>query len=63
MPDLDGVAATRPLRAERLALPVVALTTFDDKALAGMLRSGAAGFVRVETNGVRRTVSSPTGAQ
>lgn len=46
MPRLDGVAATRRLRAEQPSLPVLALTTFDDdEALAGMLRAGAAGFV------------------
>jgi DNA-binding NarL/FixJ family response regulator len=46
MPLLDGVAATRHLREARPALPVLALTTFDDdEALAGMLRAGAAGFV------------------
>ncbi len=46
MPLVDGVAATRRLRASHPALPVLALTTFDDdEALAGMLRAGAAGFV------------------
>jgi len=46
MPLVDGVAATRRLRAGRPELPVLALTTFDDdEALAGMLRAGAAGFV------------------
>ena len=46
MPRLDGVATTRLLRADHPSLPVLALTTFDDdEALAGMLRSGAAGFV------------------
>ncbi len=46
MPGLDGVAATRQLRADRPSTPVLALTTFeDDEALAGMLRAGAAGFV------------------
>jgi DNA-binding NarL/FixJ family response regulator len=45
MPKLDGVAATRWLRAEIPSTPVLALTTFDDdQALAGMLRAGAAGF-------------------
>jgi DNA-binding NarL/FixJ family response regulator len=46
MPGLDGVAATRQLRADQPSTPVLALTTFDDdEALAGMLRAGAAGFV------------------
>ena len=46
MPALDGIAATRLLRAERPTIAVLALTTFDDdEALAGMLRAGAAGFV------------------
>jgi DNA-binding NarL/FixJ family response regulator len=46
MPLLDGVGATLRLRAERVAVPVLALTTFDDdEALAGMLRAGAAGFI------------------
>ena len=46
MPLVDGVAATRLLRAEQDSAPVLALTTFDDdEALAGMLRAGAAGFV------------------
>jgi DNA-binding NarL/FixJ family response regulator len=52
MPLLDGVAATRLLRAERPSIPVLALTTFDDDAaLAGMLRAGAAGFVLKEIRG------------
>jgi DNA-binding NarL/FixJ family response regulator len=46
MPLVDGVVATRRLRTSHPALPVLALTTFDDdEALAGMLRAGAAGFV------------------
>jgi DNA-binding NarL/FixJ family response regulator len=46
MPRVDGVAATRRLRARYPGTPVLALTTFDDDdALAGMLRAGAAGFV------------------
>jgi CheY-like chemotaxis protein len=42
MPVLDGVGATRALRAEHPRVPVLALTVF---ALAGMLRAGAAGVV------------------
>jgi DNA-binding NarL/FixJ family response regulator len=46
MPVLDGIQATRRLREDPSAPPVLALTTFeDDEVLAGMLRAGAAGFV------------------
>jgi DNA-binding NarL/FixJ family response regulator len=46
MPRVDGIAATRALRTDPAAPPVLALTTFDDdEVLAGMLRAGAAGFV------------------
>ena len=46
MPRVDGVTATRQLRAAASEVPILALTTFDDdEALAGMLRAGAAGFV------------------
>jgi DNA-binding NarL/FixJ family response regulator len=49
MPLVDGVSATRRLRASSEAPPVLALTTFDDdESLAGMLRAGAAGFVLKE---------------
>jgi DNA-binding NarL/FixJ family response regulator len=46
MPLVDGVTATRQLRHDDGAPPVLALTTFDDdEVLAGMLRAGASGFV------------------
>jgi DNA-binding NarL/FixJ family response regulator len=46
MPGVDGIAATRRLREDPAAPPVLALTTFDDdEVLAGALRAGAAGFV------------------
>ena len=46
MPVVDGVRATREVRARAGSPPVLALTTFDDdEVLAGMLRAGAAGFV------------------
>jgi DNA-binding NarL/FixJ family response regulator len=46
MPVLDGIEATRRVREDPSAPPVLALTTFeDDEVLAGMLRAGAAGFV------------------
>jgi DNA-binding NarL/FixJ family response regulator len=46
MKDVDGIEATRRLRAEDGAPPVLVLTTFDDdELLSGALRAGAAGFV------------------
>ena len=46
MPRVDGPEATRRLRAEPGAPPVLALTTFDDdEVLWGSLDAGAAGFV------------------
>ncbi|MCL2419609.1 MAG: response regulator transcription factor [Conexibacteraceae bacterium] len=46
MPVVDGIEATRRVRAQPETPPVLALTTFDDdEVLAGMLRAGAAGFV------------------
>jgi len=43
---VDGVEATRRLRTDPAAPPVLVLTTFhDDEVLAGALRAGAAGFV------------------
>jgi DNA-binding NarL/FixJ family response regulator len=45
MKDVDGIAATRAVRAAG-GPPVLALTTFDDdELLSGALRAGAAGFV------------------
>jgi DNA-binding NarL/FixJ family response regulator len=46
MPGVDGVTATRTLRQDPDAPPVLVLTTFeDDDVLAGALRAGAAGFL------------------
>lgn len=46
MPGVDGVTATRALRALENAPPVLVLTTFEDEeVLAGALRAGAAGFL------------------
>jgi DNA-binding NarL/FixJ family response regulator len=45
MKRVDGVEATRRLRADPDAPPVLVLTTFDDdELLSGALRAGAAGF-------------------
>ncbi|MFT4299976.1 MAG: response regulator transcription factor [Aeromicrobium sp.] len=47
---VDGITATRRLRADPGAPPVLVLTTFDDdEMLSGALRAGAAGFVLKDT--------------
>lgn len=46
MKQIDGIEATRRLRASGDSPPVLVLTTFDDdELLSGALRAGAAGFV------------------
>ncbi|WP_020662167.1 BTAD domain-containing putative transcriptional regulator [Amycolatopsis benzoatilytica] len=46
MKRVDGIEATRRLRASGRRPPVLALTTFDDdELLAGVLRAGAVGYV------------------
>ncbi len=46
MPGVDGVTATRLIRAVPDTPPVLVLTTFEDEeVLAGALRAGAAGFL------------------
>jgi DNA-binding NarL/FixJ family response regulator len=50
MPRLDGIEATRRLRALDDAPPVLILTTFDeDELLWGATEAGAAGFVLKDT--------------
>jgi DNA-binding NarL/FixJ family response regulator len=52
MRDVDGVEATRRLREQPDAPPVIVLTTFDDdEVLSGALRAGAAGFVLKDAPG------------
>jgi DNA-binding NarL/FixJ family response regulator len=46
MPVLDGIAATRRLRAEQPEVRVIALTTFDDDSeVFAALRAGAVGYL------------------
>jgi DNA-binding NarL/FixJ family response regulator len=46
MKGVDGIEATRRLRDDTAAPPVLVLTTFDDdEMLSGALRAGAAGFL------------------
>jgi DNA-binding NarL/FixJ family response regulator len=50
MPHLDGIEATRRLRAIPDAPPVLILTTFDDDELLwGAIEAGASGFVLKDT--------------
>ena len=52
MKQLDGIEATRILRAREDAPPVLVLTTFDDdEVLSGALRAGASGFVLKDAPG------------
>jgi DNA-binding NarL/FixJ family response regulator len=52
MPILDGVAATRRLRAEHPGVQVIALTTFDDDAdVLAALRAGAIGYLLKDVSG------------
>jgi len=46
MPRMDGIEATRRLRAESPAVAVLALTTYaDDESVLGALRAGARGYL------------------
>jgi DNA-binding NarL/FixJ family response regulator len=50
MPDTDGVAATRQLRAQAPHIPIVVLTTFDlDEYVYAALRAGASAFLLKDT--------------
>jgi DNA-binding NarL/FixJ family response regulator len=50
MQELDGIAATRLLRTQPQAPPVLVLTTFDaDELVLRALRAGAAGFLLKDT--------------
>ena len=50
MPQLDGIAATRLLRAQPSPPAVIVLTTFDaDEYVLSALRAGAAGFLLKDT--------------
>jgi DNA-binding NarL/FixJ family response regulator len=52
MPVLDGIAATRRLRAEHRDVQVIALTTFDDDAdVFAALRAGAIGYLLKDVSG------------
>ncbi|GAA3409068.1 response regulator transcription factor [Streptosporangium vulgare] len=54
MPVLDGVAATRRLRADHPGIGIVALTTFDDdEDVFAALRAGALGYLLKDVSSAR----------
>lgn len=54
MPVLDGIAATRRVRAEHPRTQVIALTTFDDDAdVFAALRAGAVGYLLKDVSSAR----------
>jgi len=54
MPVLDGIAATRRLRAEQPDVRVIALTTFDDdEEVFAALRAGAVGYLLKDVSSAR----------
>jgi DNA-binding NarL/FixJ family response regulator len=54
MPVLDGIAATRRLRAEQPRVRVIALTTFDDdEDVFAALRAGAVGYLLKDVSSAR----------
>jgi DNA-binding NarL/FixJ family response regulator len=54
MPELDGIAATRRLRARQPDVRVIALTTFDtDEEVFAALRAGAVGYLLKDVSSAR----------
>jgi DNA-binding NarL/FixJ family response regulator len=54
MPELDGIAATRRLRAQQPEIRVIALTTFDtDEEVFAALRAGAVGYLLKDVSSAR----------
>jgi DNA-binding NarL/FixJ family response regulator len=52
MPRLDGIEATRALRARMPEVGVIALTTYaDDESVLGALRAGARGYLTKDASG------------
>ena len=52
MPEMDGIEATRRLRASHPKLPILVLTSFsDDARLYSALRAGASGYLLKDVSG------------
>jgi DNA-binding NarL/FixJ family response regulator len=66
MPRMDGVEATRTLRARHPAMPVVVLTTFaDDDSIVAALSAGAAGYLTKDAgrDDIRRALEAAVAGQ
>lgn len=61
MPRVDGVEATRRIRAEHPATHVIALTTYgDDESILAAVRAGARGYLTKQSDGaeLRRAIET-----
>jgi DNA-binding NarL/FixJ family response regulator len=66
MPGLDGIEATRRIRAELPAIPVVILTTYaDDESIVQALRAGAIGYLTKDAgrDHIRRALEAAVAGQ
>jgi DNA-binding NarL/FixJ family response regulator len=66
MPTMDGVEATRAVRASRPATAVVVLTTYtDDESILAALQAGAAGYLtkNAGTDDIRRALEAAVAGQ
>jgi len=66
MPNVDGVEATRTLRASRPGTAVVVLTTYtDDESILAALEAGAAGYLtkNANTDDIRRALEAAVAGQ
>lgn len=66
MPRMDGVAATREIRARHSSIPVVVLTTYaDDDSVLAALSAGAAGYLTKDASrdNIRRALEAAVAGQ
>jgi DNA-binding NarL/FixJ family response regulator len=66
MPRMDGVAATREIRARHSSIPVVVLTTYaDDDSVLAALSAGAAGYLTKDASrdDIRRALEAAVAGQ
>jgi DNA-binding NarL/FixJ family response regulator len=66
MPRMDGVEATRRIRADHPETQVVVLTTYaDDESIVGALRAGAIGYLTKDAgrDHIRRALDAATSGQ